>query len=175
MPFPKITVFKAEEVVTKKSGEGYAKESINTQRGFIFTIRFTAKDGSFVTTESVGEGVDTSDKAAGKATSYAMKSALIHTFLVPTVDLEDPDGTNPELDRPGEYQTPAAADGNAPKKSSELANLKAKLIEYMQASPPILNAEWMKYADDSCKANDLEGIKASIEEAKNVIATRSPK
>ena len=171
--FPKITVFKAEEVVTKKSGEGYAKESINTQRGFIFTIRFTAKDGSFVTTESVGEGVDAADKASGKATSYAMKSSLIHTFLVPTIDLADPDETNPELERPGEYQTPDA--GKAEKKPSKLAELKGKLIEYMQANPPILNADWMKYADVSCKANDLAGIEASIEEAKTVIATRSPK
>lgn len=161
--FDEINPYKAEEVVTKKTYNGNDKESVNTMRGFMFKIRFNAADGSYATTWSAGEGVDTADKAAGKASSYAMKSALIHTFLVPTVDLEDPDASNPELDKPGTYQAPP------------IVELKDKIIALMQVRPPVFNADWMKYADESCKKNDIAGLKACEEEAKNVMAERSPK
>lgn len=39
-----------------------------------------------------GQGVDTQDKWAGKATTYALKNTLINTFLVPT--WEDTDNTH---------------------------------------------------------------------------------
>ena len=38
-----------------------------------------------------GHGTDAMDKAAGKATTYALKYALLYTFLTPTGDIEDTD------------------------------------------------------------------------------------
>jgi hypothetical protein len=38
-----------------------------------------------------GHGVDSQDKSAGKATTYALKYALLNTFLVPTGDIDDTD------------------------------------------------------------------------------------
>ena len=161
-----IAPYITENVTSKK--EGYKKESTNAIRGFIYTIAFVAADGSKRTTKSVGEGFDASDKAAGKATSYAMKTALIHTFLVPTVDLEDPDASNPEIgagesDKPGEYKTPT------------VAALKDEVIAYMQVRPPVYTDEWQAYADACCKKNDQKGLQECINEAKAVIKAGAPK
>ena len=41
-----------------------------------------------------GHGVDTQDKGAGKATTYALKYALLYTFLTPTGDIDDTDNTH---------------------------------------------------------------------------------
>lgn len=41
-----------------------------------------------------GNGVDSQDKAAGKATTYSLKNALLYTFMIPTGDLEDTDKTH---------------------------------------------------------------------------------
>jgi len=38
-----------------------------------------------------GHGVDSQDKSAGKATTYALKNTLLYTFLVPTGSIEDTD------------------------------------------------------------------------------------
>lgn len=38
-----------------------------------------------------GHGVDSQDKGAGKATTYALKYALLYTFLVPTGKIDDSD------------------------------------------------------------------------------------
>jgi hypothetical protein len=41
-----------------------------------------------------GHGVDSMDKAAGKATTYALKYALLYTFMVPTGSIDDADVTH---------------------------------------------------------------------------------
>jgi len=41
-----------------------------------------------------GHGVDPQDKGAGKATTYALKYALLYTFLVPTGSIDDADKTH---------------------------------------------------------------------------------
>lgn len=41
-----------------------------------------------------GHGVDTQDKSAGKATTYALKNALLYSFLVPTGAIDDTDKTH---------------------------------------------------------------------------------
>ena len=46
--------------------------------------RFTAPDGSFVEAVTIGEALDTGDKAANKAMSSAMKYAVWQTFCIPT-------------------------------------------------------------------------------------------
>jgi len=41
-----------------------------------------------------GHGVDPQDKGAGKATTYALKNALLYTFLTPVGKIEDTDTTH---------------------------------------------------------------------------------
>lgn len=46
--------------------------------------RFTAPDGSYVEAVTIGESMDTGDKAASKAMSAAMKYAVWQTLCIPT-------------------------------------------------------------------------------------------
>lgn len=43
-----------------------------------------------------GHGVDSQDKSAGKATTYALKYALLYSFLVPTGKIDDADTEHSE-------------------------------------------------------------------------------
>jgi len=48
-----------------------------------------AETGECTVIMGYGHGADTQDKSAGKATTYALKNALLYTFLVPTGAIED--------------------------------------------------------------------------------------
>jgi hypothetical protein len=72
---------------------------------------FVADDGSFITTEVIGEGMDSGDKATNKAMSVAQKYAILQTFLVPTEDLKDPENDSPE---PGARTTKPAGQVTKP-------------------------------------------------------------
>jgi ERF superfamily len=41
-----------------------------------------------------GHGVDSQDKSAGKATTYALKNLLLYSFLIPTGNIDDADNTH---------------------------------------------------------------------------------
>jgi hypothetical protein len=58
--------------------------------------RFYASDGSFVDVTTVGEGIDSSDKASNKAMSAAMKYAYIELLAIPTADMSDGDRDDPD-------------------------------------------------------------------------------
>lgn len=64
----------------------------------ILTIKFTffAEDGSFVEVSTVGEGMDSGDKASNKAMAVAHKYALMQLFSIPTDDAKDPENDSPE-------------------------------------------------------------------------------
>jgi hypothetical protein len=50
--------------------------------------------GESQTIAGYGHGVDSQDKSAGKATTYALKNALLYTFMIPTGDIDDADKTH---------------------------------------------------------------------------------
>jgi hypothetical protein len=49
------------------------------------------ESGESIEIEGYGHGVDSQDKSAGKATTYALKYALLYMFLVPTGTIDDAD------------------------------------------------------------------------------------
>ena len=49
------------------------------------------ESGESIELAGYGHGVDTQDKGAGKATTYALKYALLYTFLTPTGAIDDAD------------------------------------------------------------------------------------
>ena len=55
------------------------------------TYQFVAEDGSSITCQVIGEGMDSGDKATNKAMAIAHKYALLQTFLIPTEEQKDPD------------------------------------------------------------------------------------
>lgn len=59
--------------------------------------RFYTTDGSSVEAVTVGEGMDSGDKATNKAMAAAFKYACFQTFCIPTEELmDDPDKESPE-------------------------------------------------------------------------------
>lgn len=50
--------------------------------------------GESIELAGYGHGVDNQDKGAGKATTYALKYALLYTFLIPTGKIDDADTTH---------------------------------------------------------------------------------
>ena len=49
------------------------------------------ESGESIEIQGYGHGVDSQDKSAGKATTYALKYTLLYTFLVPTGTIDDSD------------------------------------------------------------------------------------
>lgn len=92
-PLSKHRVIYAATVIAQEHHIGTTKAG-GTQYHTLVTVRYTfyAEDGSSVAFESIGEALDTGDKAAGKAQSYALKVALIQVFCIPTEEQQfEPD------------------------------------------------------------------------------------
>lgn len=56
---------------------------------------FFAPDGSHVDAVTLGEGMDSGDKASNKAMAIAYKYALFQVFCIPTEDMDEPDADTP--------------------------------------------------------------------------------
>lgn len=82
------------------------QERINQKGGvLLYTIAtfrywFHAEDGSKVSTEVIGEGMDSGDKATNKAMAIAHKYALLQALMIPTEDMVDPDSESPQVAAP---------------------------------------------------------------------------
>ena len=63
-----------------------------------YRFTFWAIDGSSISCITGGECIENGDKGLGKTASYALKTCLLQTFLIPTEDdSKDPDSTNQPL------------------------------------------------------------------------------
>lgn len=78
------------------------REERTTSKGgnLIYSIckikyKFYAEDGSFIEAITIGEGMDSGDKATNKAMAIAMKYALFQVFCIPTEEIKDPDLETP--------------------------------------------------------------------------------
>jgi len=90
---PKVTVSEwdqEEEWNGKKSTKH--KTQVLTEVVTKYNLMHTSGESMIVA--GYGHGVDSQDKSAGKATTYALKYALLNTFLVPTGDIDDTDNTH---------------------------------------------------------------------------------
>ena len=82
----------------------HTREERTTNKGSILIysicrVKFTffAEDGSSISAITVGEGMDSGDKATNKAMSIALKYACFQVFFIPTEELmDDPDKESPE-------------------------------------------------------------------------------
>jgi hypothetical protein len=95
--------------------------------------------------EGLGHGADTQDKAAGKATTYAMKYALLYTFMVSVGAIDDTDTTHSD-DVPN-----APSSGAKPKLTKQLkedardawkVETRRKGVEQFFASYEVSAADW---------------------------------
>lgn len=100
--------------VTKAETHELQNKSGNTAFRVLLTVchKFYAEDGSSVDVVTVGEAIDTSDKASNKAMSAAMKYAFIELLSIPTADIEDSDRESPEAGRRVFPEQPGFNDGD---------------------------------------------------------------
>jgi hypothetical protein len=68
------------------------KQSIFTEVETKYCLLHTS--GESIEVAGYGQGVDTQDKGAGKATTYALKYALLYLALTPTGKIDDSDNTH---------------------------------------------------------------------------------
>lgn len=71
---------------------GKQKQSTFTEVTTKYLLIHTS--GESIELAGYGHGVDNQDKGAGKATTYALKYALLYMFLIPTGKIDDADGTH---------------------------------------------------------------------------------
>lgn len=81
-----VTIERWEETY---NGQPKQKQSIFTEVKTKYLLLHDS--GEYLEIAGTGHGVDTQDKSAGKATTYALKYALLYMFLVPTGKLDDAD------------------------------------------------------------------------------------
>lgn len=95
---------------------------------------FYAEDGTYIEAITIGEGMDSGDKATNKAMAIAMKYALFQVFCIPTEEMakNDPDIESPEVLAKNEWQVQ-----NAPK----LTNEEIKILEATQKKYNITDTE----------------------------------
>ena len=92
----KYKVFVTPEIIEQTREERLTKQG-GTLIYSICKIKYTfyAEDGSFITATTIGEGMDSGDKATNKAMAIAMKYALFQVFCIPTDEMKDPDEETP--------------------------------------------------------------------------------
>jgi len=60
------------------------------------TYLLAHESGESIEIQGYGHGIDSQDKSSGKATTYALKYALLYQFLIPTGAIDDTDLTHSE-------------------------------------------------------------------------------
>jgi hypothetical protein len=74
------------------------------------TYKLMHESGEYELISGYGHGVDSQDKGAGKATTYALKYALLYAFLIPTGDIDDSDKTHSNDIEPAKKVKPILTD-----------------------------------------------------------------
>lgn len=107
----KCKVFIVPEILEQKREERQtAKGAILIYSICRIRFRFFADDGSFVEAITVGEGMDSGDKATNKAMAIAFKYACFQVFCIPTEEMHDPDSETPPNLEPSREAQQAAID-----------------------------------------------------------------
>lgn len=97
-------LFAANEVTIGSEILSSSREEKPTKNGgtMVYSImlirwKFEAMDGSYVTSDAIGEALDSGDKASNKAMSASLKYALTQRFLVSTGEDADTENHSPEV------------------------------------------------------------------------------
>lgn len=87
---PTIKVDRWDEIDTYSKVEWATKSKQSVFTEVVTKYLLIHTSGESLEVSGYGQGVDTQDKWAGKATTYALKNTLLNMFLVPTwVDTDD--------------------------------------------------------------------------------------
>ena len=97
------------------------KQSVFTKVKVYYTLAHDS--GEEVTVCGYGHGVDSQDKSAGKATTYAMKNALLYTFMTPVGKIDDTDTTHSN-----EIESPANNSSGKSSTKTKTSSSKKKVV-----------------------------------------------
>lgn len=130
---PTIKVERWEEA--DNYGKVKQKQSVFTE--VVSTYLLMHESGESQEICGYGHGVDSQDKGAGKATTYALKYALLYSFLVPTGDIDDADSVHSQEHNVKPFNLEAKI--NACNTLSQLADLYAAHETTIAGDKTILN------------------------------------
>ena len=105
------------------------------------------ESGESVELAGYGHGVDAQDKGAGKATTYAMKNALLYSFVTPVGKIDDTETTHSNaIEMPTKTPTPKEIESRKPA-------LKDSQLQTVLTSK---NKDHAKLFLDKCRMSDDE-------------------
>lgn len=146
----KNKIFTVPQVLEQTREERVTVKGVKLRYSLLkIAFRFYTTDGSFVEAVTLGEGMDSGDKASNKAMAIAYKYALFQVFCIPTEEMTDPDGESyetkhetqkkPEQPKPQNKQTDNPTEtptnyimrecGNIGMDMQELGRVRAALVE----------------------------------------------
>lgn len=102
---PKITIERWDETTNYNNiPQVKSKQSVFTEATTKYLLIHESGESQEIV--GYGHGIDSQDKGAGKATTYALKYALLYLFLVPTGKIDDADETHSnEIETPNKTQS----------------------------------------------------------------------
>lgn len=127
-------------------------------------VTFYGPDGSNVSSTTLGESSDFSDKATGGASTYAYRYALVQTFSIP-VNGSDPDATYTEM--PG--TAPAAKATPAAREKPDLAAVKNTVKTLLEAKGHKTPQEMIAWGKENGLTPGWNGTVGGLEKAIDLI------
>lgn len=164
----KHKIFSATNILEQRREEKPSKNG-GVLTSSILTVKFTffAEDGSSVEVSTVGEGMDSGDKASNKAMAVAHKYALMQLFAIPTDDEKDPENDSPQPQKNSQPQRQAPAPRQAPEPQTSIGDYVPTFGKYK--GQPLSNFEvkelvgYSAYLKAAAK-KDNKPIRGQVEE-----------
>lgn len=122
-------------------GQAKQKQSVFTEASTKYILLH--ESGESMEVAGYGHGVDSQDKGAGKATTYALKYTLLYLFLVPTGKIDDADTTHSDQhEAPKAKPSKKYLNENSPEFEKAVTYLKGegtidKIKEKYEVSPTV--------------------------------------
>lgn len=128
---PKIQIDRWEE--TSQYGIKQ-KQSVFTEVTTKYLLLHESGESQIIS--GYGQGVDSQDKGAGKATTYALKNTLLYTFLVPTGSIDDTDTTHSDAHETPQVKAKELTPAQAVKKI-DAASSRAEFVKVWNENPTL--------------------------------------
>ena len=130
------------------NGQKQTKQSVFTKVKAKYLLLHDS--GQSIELSGYGHGIDSQDKGAGKATTYALKNCLLYTFLTPVGKIDDTETTHSE-----QIATPVISTKKEPVYLTEVQFEKAmqSTKKGILATLKEFNGQKEKYMTDSQKQN----------------------
>lgn len=117
-------------------------------------FKFYAEDGSFVEAVTVGEGMDSGDKATNKAMAIAFKYACFQVFCIPTEEMIDPDAECHEVAPKNEKEAPQEEKKEAPQTNKAAEEQKNQQM-MQEVGKELISAVQVKVLNKMCNDDNV--------------------